>query len=748
MDYNPPLHNAVILKEAEEKRLDELFNQFAKQDQYGHLLKFSELFQLALDRNIIGTKVSFSVLYDLFLDCVDENQQQQQLEEENQQNMKKPGANKPQDKTLLKNQEIGINKAQFNFLLFQLSRIIYPTERSHFERMFQEILSEKTIVNKGSIEILRCPLFDDITKKLLLETTIQVLCEYEEELRNCYVSYISENYFQQKLLLTWNEIALQRKKMSTFALLMFLKESHVIPNVLSVENVNESMMKIIPAVSGKEIEFYHKHYVVQIYEKQIPEGVEKPVEHDPRLEFHEFQLCLARIAYEMHPKDQEKNMKLIMEKFFGDIIGIRKNDRIGLDNFPNINKKLYKKLDNYYKDIEIEERGYNGEQDEGSDSDLEDPMQMLAKMQEQQIFQADLKEVDMHDIFTTLNKDLPPLPDIPKLEQENPPPYKKDPLDKKKDLRVVIGQPVPKPPPEKGKPKPKPPKKKQLKKGEKPPRKIIWAGMPPPPPSRTADLLQKHYEKLEYGEQLLSDLNKGVLSDIDVIPVVIDEIIYPPELPPKIRTLIEAAINSHNQQNYLFALQNFDKAREEWIQIEEKDLPDQINIFFDYSKAAVYSSAGRDDYALHYLMICKQLGDRLPYSNPDRALAYSGLGATLYNCEEYEFALRCFLKCREVRENLYGIEHTDTACTFNNLGCAMFMLERNHESLAYFKLAEAVFEAELGPFHNRTSTAARNIKKCEKGQFLNIPQYRTLWETYENDPYPKKGKKKGKKKKK
>lgn len=129
----------------------------------------------------------------------------------------------------------------------------------------------------------------------------------------------------------------------------------------------------------------------------------------------------------------------------------------------------------------------------------------------------------------------------------------------------------------------------------------------------------------------------------------------------------------------------------------------------------MYSSAGRDDYALSHLMICKSLCDRLPFSNADRALAYSGLGATLYNCEEYEMALRCFLKSREVRESLYGIEHTDTACTFNNLGCCMHMLERNHEALAYFKLAEAVFEAELGPYHNRTSTAARNIKKSEKG---------------------------------
>jgi hypothetical protein len=42
----------------------------------------------------------------------------------------------------------------------------------------------------------------------------------------------------------------------------------------------------------------------------------------------------------------------------------------------------------------------------------------------------------------------------------------------------------------------------------------------------------------------------------------------------------------------------------------------------------------------------------------------------------------------------------------------MFMLERSHEAIAYFKLAEAVFHAELGPYHNRTLTAARNVRKC------------------------------------
>jgi tetratricopeptide (TPR) repeat protein len=159
-------------------------------------------------------------------------------------------------------------------------------------------------------------------------------------------------------------------------------------------------------------------------------------------------------------------------------------------------------------------------------------------------------------------------------------------------------------------------------------------------------------------------------------------------------------------------------------------------------------SAGRDDYALHYFMQSKFYSDKLNYTNPDRSLGYCGLGSVLFNTEEYKISLRSFLKAREIREKLLGSEHVDTATCYNNLGCCMFMLERNNEAIAYFKIAHAIFECELGNFHNRTLTAARNIKKAEKGAFKNIPEFKTLWENYEEDPFKKKKKKKDKKKKK
>lgn len=79
----------------------------------------------------------------------------------------------------------------------------------------------------------------------------------------------------------------------------------------------------------------------------------------------------------------------------------------------------------------------------------------------------------------------------------------------------------------------------------------------------------------------------------------------------------------------------------------------------------------------------------------------------------------------------------------------MFYLERNQECKAYFELANAIMEAELGPNHERTLTTARNIQKSNKTVLDVKAEYRFLWSTYipTLGGKKKKGKsKKGKKK--
>jgi tetratricopeptide (TPR) repeat protein len=94
-------------------------------------------------------------------------------------------------------------------------------------------------------------------------------------------------------------------------------------------------------------------------------------------------------------------------------------------------------------------------------------------------------------------------------------------------------------------------------------------------------------------------------------------------------------------------------------------------------------------FSKYYLS--KTLADKLSFDNPDRALPFCGMGCSLFNMEEYELSLRCFLKAREIREKFVGEDTVDTATVYNNLGCCFMTLNRNREALAYFRIAAAIF---------------------------------------------------------
>ena len=60
-------------------------------------------------------------------------------------------------------------------------------------------------------------------------------------------------------------------------------------------------------------------------------------------------------------------------------------------------------------------------------------------------------------------------------------------------------------------------------------------------------------DKLNYDQKLLSSIERGTLSEIQVIPVLIPEILYP-NPPALVRTDIEAAMCAHNEGNFIFAI--------------------------------------------------------------------------------------------------------------------------------------------------------------------------------------------------
>ena len=74
-------------------------------------------------------------------------------------------------------------------------------------------------------------------------------------------------------------------------------------------------------------------------------------------------------------------------------------------------------------------------------------------------------------------------------------------------------------------------------------------------------------------------------------------------------------------------------------------------------------------------------------NHPDQAFAFCGLGSVIYHMEEPSQAMRLYLQAKAIREEMIGGDTVDTATVYNNLGCCMFMLERNEEAKAFFELA-------------------------------------------------------------
>ncbi len=53
---------------------------------------------------------------------------------------------------------------------------MYPYDKNYQDKVFNEILSEKIIANKDSMEYPRVMIFDEINKRLLSEQSVRVLC--------------------------------------------------------------------------------------------------------------------------------------------------------------------------------------------------------------------------------------------------------------------------------------------------------------------------------------------------------------------------------------------------------------------------------------------------------------------------------------------------------------------------------------------------------------------------------------------
>lgn len=96
---------------------------------------------------------------------------------------------KPLDKDNVQGERI-VGREQFIFILHEIAKKLFKYEPHYMDKFFKLFLSEKIDVDEGEVNFSRVMSFDDTNRKLLTEEIILTLKDYEEELKNVYITYM------------------------------------------------------------------------------------------------------------------------------------------------------------------------------------------------------------------------------------------------------------------------------------------------------------------------------------------------------------------------------------------------------------------------------------------------------------------------------------------------------------------------------------------------------------------------------
>jgi len=79
----------------------------------------------------------------------------------------------------------------------------------------------------------------------------------------------------------------------------------------------------------------------------------------------------------------------------------------------------------------------------------------------------------------------------------------------------------------------------------------------------TEDYLKQIDEKLNFEVKPLGDISRGTIQK-EGYPVLIGEILFPPELPKLVVPFIEAKNNALSDRNFMLAIDNLNKGAAAW----------------------------------------------------------------------------------------------------------------------------------------------------------------------------------------
>ncbi|XP_013381237.1 nephrocystin-3-like [Lingula anatina] len=137
---------------------------------------------------------------------------------------------------------------------------------------------------------------------------------------------------------------------------------------------------------------------------------------------------------------------------------------------------------------------------------------------------------------------------------------------------------------------------------------------------------------------------------------------------------------------------------------EKAELQNNIGCVLHAMDKGKYKEA--HDYYKKCLEIREEL---LGINHSDTATSYNNIGRVQQSMGKYKEALDYHKKCLEVREALLGPKHPETATTYGHIGCALKAMGKYEEALDYQKKCLKVREELLGPKHPDTASSYNSI---------------------------------------
>ena len=126
---------------------------------------------------------------------------------------------------------------------------------------------------------------------------------------------------------------------------------------------------------------------------------------------------------------------------------------------------------------------------------------------------------------------------------------------------------------------------------------------------------------------------------------------------------------------------------------------------------------------LHLLHLCEEL---YGLEHPDTAKSYNHIGGVYCALSDYAKALVCYHKSLAIREQVLGLEHPDTATSYNNIGLVYFNQGEYAEALEYYHKALTIRENLLGLDHPDTAISYNHIG----GVYYVLGEYAKALEYY------------------